>query len=418
MIAMGIRYITVLIALVGLSITLPHLFHLTFGQKVYRPMVYYSQILEDVVYSVEDISGHRRYFDATGKEYSAHEYSQLIPFINFRDLEKWEIYPQQVAGEPVTIELALTQRDFVGIPHGFFARQQARIPLYPLFESQGEFARIDMPDELFRSTDQLEFIDARTNLVNRAKSALFTAALHDAGFRFPARLIAGNPTVRKPYDAGYFLIDANGSLFHLVQVNGTPTVVSVPISIGMDIIYMTQKENRHLPYYGLIVTRQGKMFHLMKEKYTLREVPSVPYDPNRHMLHYLRDPQNMVAKVSDRYGETTVVSDNHYAQLMSYFHPYEPAIRGSASWLYGALFPFVTHTDPLRRFGQLPAVSLSETVPRALGVGMVLALGFLVLRRAQCKERYLYGEMLLIVCCGLYAFIPLLALPAIRRGEI
>lgn len=418
MMSAALRYAAVLLALVGLSILLPYLFALTFSQKVYRPMVYYSQILEDVVYSVEDISGQRRYLDATGHEYSAREYSQLVPFINFRDLEKWELYPQQVSGEPVTVELALTQRDFVGIPHGFVARQQARIPLYPLFESQGEFAHLEMPNELFRFSDQLEFVDANTNQINRDKSAVFTAALRDAGFHFPAQLIAGNPTLRKPYDAGYFLIDADGRVFHLVQAGGAPTVIRVPIAFGMDIIHMTQKENRHLPYYGLIVTRQGEIFHLMKEDYAVRQLPSVPYDPHHQMLHYLRDPQNMVAKVSDRFGETTVVSNNHYAEQMTYFHPYEPAIRGYASWLYRALFPFVTNADPLRRFGQLPTVILSETVPRAVGLSALLAIGFLGLHRAQWRQRRILGEALLIVGCGIYAFIPLLALPAVQRGEM
>lgn len=46
-------------------------------------------------------------------------------------------------------------------------------------------------------------------------------------FRFPAIEIVGNPTVKKEYDEGYLLLDADRRLFHLKQVKGRPYVRAI-----------------------------------------------------------------------------------------------------------------------------------------------------------------------------------------------
>ena len=79
-----------------------------------------------------------------------------------------------------------------------------------------------MPDDYFRIGKRMEFIVAKTNKVDEAKSKLFTDALSAEGFAFPANLIAGLPTTRKSKDEGYFLTDSREQLFHIKMIKGQP----------------------------------------------------------------------------------------------------------------------------------------------------------------------------------------------------
>ena len=75
--------------------------------------------------------------------------------------------------------------------------------------------RLEMPGDLFRLKDNIEFIDPETNTVKEEKSNLFMKVFIQKGFKFPAKRVAGNPSTRKAYDEGYFIIDSNDKIFHL-----------------------------------------------------------------------------------------------------------------------------------------------------------------------------------------------------------
>ena len=57
-------------------------------------------------------------------------------------------------------------------------------------------------------------------------------------FRFPAIEIAGNPTVKKEYDEGYLLLDADRRLFHLKQVKGRPYVRAITLPEGLTLEHL------------------------------------------------------------------------------------------------------------------------------------------------------------------------------------
>lgn len=70
-------------------------------------------------------------------------------------------------------------------------------------------------------------------------------------FHFPAIEIVGNPTVKKEYDEGYLLLDADRRLFHLKQVKGRPYVRAIPLPEGLTLehLYLTEFRNkRRLPF--------------------------------------------------------------------------------------------------------------------------------------------------------------------------
>ena len=134
--------------------------------------------------------------------------------------------------------------------------------LYILFESMPKRVGLEMPDDVFRLKDGIEFIDVQTNTVNREKSDLFARALEKAGYTFPARWVVGNPNPRKPYDEGYFTLDSQGRLYHLKMVNNRPFVKDTRIDKDMDMAWFSMYEASNKRFYGFLFDRHGGLYIL------------------------------------------------------------------------------------------------------------------------------------------------------------
>jgi hypothetical protein len=144
----------------------------------------------------------KRYYDQDKNFYSKHDYQTFLPMIYYRDLLIWKNFPGQIRGSaisPVEIE---KNRQLLIVKGKEF--NSPEIKLYPLYESKSLYSQIEAPDKMFRIDFSIEFIDAKTNKIDKEKSLLFTKALTEKGFKFPAKEVFGNRSRKKPFDEGYF----------------------------------------------------------------------------------------------------------------------------------------------------------------------------------------------------------------------
>jgi hypothetical protein len=402
------KYSLIIVAIISLASFIPHLFLVAGGQRVDRPVTFYSVVINDIAYTLTDKSGQRTFLDGSGKEYTAREHAEILPFMYYRDLEKWGVYPETINGQNITPHRASLERDFTSIYPYAIDGDRVRVKLYPLFESSSGFSTVEMPTELFRITSRMEFVDAVSNSVNEEKSVLFTEALTSAGFKFPAVMFSGNPTTKKPYDAGYFITDSNGKIFHLLQVKGQPVITDTGINPDGNVIFMSLKENENLKHYGLLVTDKGDVYHILKDGYQLKKLYLENYTPTAQTLRYIEDPLNFTLKVIDEFGEAIYVSDRNYEAVKNFYFPYERRVRGVARTVYDAVFPFNISNNPTT-YGKYPQLKLSENLPAAFIFSAVLAIFYAAFRifRNQKRARLPF-EVLLILIGGIYAVLALI----------
>ncbi|QAR33786.1 DUF4857 domain-containing protein [Geovibrio thiophilus] len=413
------RYLLLIAAVISFSSLIPYLYSTVFGKRAERPAIFYSKVIEDIVYSLEDRSGSRKYYDGAGNEYSAKEYTRLIPFIQYRDLQKWGMYPDIVGGEYVSVEQAASNRDFVNIHSYWIDGEKVRIKLYPLFESDSDFTKVEMPSELFRINSRMEFINGVKNAVDEEKSVLFTEALRKEGFVFPPKMIAGNPTTKKPYDFGYFVQDGAGEMFHLMQVKGQPSVKKTGIKPEDGILYIAVKEDMVLPYYGFLLTTGGGVYHIMKEGYELKKLPVENYRPLEQTFRYIKDPLNMMVKISDEFGENVYVADKNYNLEKKAFYPYERRLRGVFRAVYDSVFPFEINTKNPDRYGSSLNIEFSEKLPAAFIFSAVLAVFYAALMIfSGRRNRTLPYDTALVLAGGIYAVFALVLLDGFGRNKI
>ena len=172
-------------------------------------------------------------------------FDSILPMFYFRQLMSDERFPDTIKGIAVTPKMVQTENfNFRSVPSDINAPS---IGLHPLMESMSGRVDLKMPDDVFRITSKgIEFIDMATNSVKEDKSLQFTEAMTKKDFRFPATEIVGNPTVKKEYDEGYLLLDADRRLFHLKQVKGRPYVRAITLPEGLTLkhLYLTEFRNK------------------------------------------------------------------------------------------------------------------------------------------------------------------------------
>ncbi|MDR1273290.1 MAG: DUF4857 domain-containing protein [Odoribacteraceae bacterium] len=247
------------------------------------PFIYYSSLLKELCvidYSDDDTP----LSDLSGKKYTTAQFDSLLPLLNFRQLMADGRLPDSIDGHAVTPPV-LRAASFV-FRHYPATVRGPRPALHVLFESMPRRVGLEMPGDVFRLDDKIEFIDCETNRVNGEKSARFQQTLEKRGYRFPARWNAGNPNPRKAYDEGYFSLDADGRLFHLKMVNGKPYARDTRASETVDVAAFSVLEVANKRFYGFLFGKQGEVYILEERDggYPLARLDIEPFDLYRDQL--------------------------------------------------------------------------------------------------------------------------------------
>ncbi|MFT3757862.1 DUF4857 domain-containing protein [Thauera sp.] len=203
-------------------------------------------------------SGNWSWSDEQGNPLSEDEMRAALPFAHLRELERLGQLPAEVAGWRFDPEAAAR--------HGTRMRLMPRqldkpdFPLYTLMESMPGAKGLQTPPDMFRMADRIEFIDAASNRIDEAKSQRYSLALAEAGFTHPARLVADNASTQKAYDNGALLVDAEGRVFHLWQVHGTPRVLRTGTVLPPSVLAIRVLQLPSREYHGIVTLPDQVLF--------------------------------------------------------------------------------------------------------------------------------------------------------------
>ena len=334
------RTVILLLVVAVSAFVLPALYWQAMDQKVHRPFILYSAILDRFMTRTSDDFGQTTHADETGKEYDRIEFEKLTPFFNFRNLMKWDLLPVEVKGSSFDHDMIRANMQVLRLDPDDL--QTPQIDLYPLYESASMFAQLENPPDMFRLTDSMVFIVAKTNEVDEEKSALFTSALKGEGFQFPARYLAGNPTTRKAFDEGYLAVDSSGTLFHIKMVEGQPWCVNTGVTPTAGVRLMRLSENSRREFYGTLISGDDKAYLISYDGYRLIPLPTDGYEPDRMGLQLYADPLNRTIIFKDLDDDLVhcVLTDRDYNAVKTWDCPVERADLQLATAVGELLFPF------------------------------------------------------------------------------
>ncbi|MEA4916138.1 DUF4857 domain-containing protein [Proteiniphilum sp.] len=239
------------------------------------PFVYYSSIIEEFCY--REVEGKKTTLrDASGRQYTEAQFDSILPMMYYRQLSTDGRMPDSIRGQAVTMPL-IRQKSFT-FRYNSNETSAPNFGLYVMYESLPKRLNLETPDDVFRMKEKIEFIDVTTNKVNHEKSDLFTQELEKRGYSFPAQWSQGILTIRKPYDEGYFTLDAEGKLFHMKMVNGRPFIRDTHAGDSIDIAYFTMQAVPDKRFYGFLFDTEGSMYILEAPGYHLLKLDIPPVD--------------------------------------------------------------------------------------------------------------------------------------------
>ena len=163
----------ILLATCLLAWIIPDLYHLATDKASKNLFSYYSSVEESFcTIDFDDVKERLvRKNVKTNQEYSEAEFDSILPMFYHRQLLSDGRMPDSIHGVPVTTKDVRKKSFF--FRYNPTDKNKPHIPLYTLFESISGRVRLEMPGDVFRLKNAIEFIDPETNLVNQAKSALF-----------------------------------------------------------------------------------------------------------------------------------------------------------------------------------------------------------------------------------------------------
>jgi len=401
------RFILVVVAIVVASVVLPKLYWMAFAKPVRAPFVMYS--CTDQSFMIMRMGQETTWEDSRGNHYTRDEYERKLPLMYCRQLMIDEAMPDTINGVAM---------DFHEISHASsyfrFKPDEMNGPkpkLYPLFESESGRAKLELPDDFFRINWRIEFIDAPSNRVLEEKSQLFSAALYQKGFVFPAQLIAGIPTTRKSCDEGYLLQDHAGELFHLKMIEGQPYVVKVDKPEGLHFKYISCVDFKDKYSYAYLFSDQNEIYVLTQDEYQLIRLSVENFDPGNCSLKIYGDLFNYHVVVEAEDHVFVQILDRQFKKTDEYSESWLKRSERTEGKVFTSIFPWqlsMTDNDSgfVRFYGQM-SPGMTWLILNLLLTGFY----FIHSRKERRYKKAPLVDYLIVAVAGVFGLIAVLVFP-------
>lgn len=393
---------------------IPKLYWMKFEKSIRAPFITYSPVLHDFMISnVNDVkmAAEVKWHDSKGNLYTREENDSLVPFMNYRQLAALNKMPDSIDGVAISLDqVRLNNFNYRLTPDAIDFNE---IPLYSLLESKSGRLRLEMPDDFFRITKRMEFVDGYTNKINQEKSEKFTKVLEQKGFKFPAKMIAGNPTTRKPFDEGYFVLDSENNLFHIKMVKGEPFCVNTKIPNNLNIVHITAMEMTLREFYAYIVTKDNQIYLLSYDNYKLIKLPIDNYNYKSDTFLVIGDLLYRTISIVREDNIEVFVADRSYKLVNHYKENWESNEVTTAGVVSAYIFPFSINFEDAHSSWYDLYVKVSDT--RAIVINVIvllLAIGIIRYRKQSILNSTV--DLVIVLLTGIYGLIAIISIKNIE----
>ncbi|MDR1624562.1 MAG: DUF4857 domain-containing protein [Tannerellaceae bacterium] len=375
------------------------------------PFVYYSSILKELCYiDFHDKETPMR--DGAGNLYTTAQYDSLMPLFNFRQLMVDGRLPDSIDGHEITPPILMSKSIIYRYSPAKFKTPD--VGLYMMYESMPKRVGLELPDDVFRMKDKIEFIDNASNTINTQKSQTFQQALDKAGYSFPTQWVSGNMNPHKRYDEGYFCLDDSRQLFHVKMVNGRPFVRNTHIGDSITIEGFTVYEAADKRFYGFLFDKMGSAYIIESDegKYKALKLDIPPINLENDEMMIMGNLLYWTVSVTSKKGKDIYALKSGTLECLQ-----KIAIERTpgkwdnvSAWLFPAYLTFEHNNS------DFIYPRLTVTGYKAFAVNLALALLFSLVISNPGKKRLF--NFLFVLLTGITGLIALLILPDFSTKKI
>ncbi len=406
------RIIYLLLIVFVSSIFIPKYYWMKFEKNIRIPLVFFSPIKNDFLIRNQN-NNETFYVDRKGKRYSREDFEILMPLLNYRQLILENKLPDSLNGESLLMDKIRLNNIMLKVYPDEIDYEP--IQLSPMFESKSGRVKLEMPNDYFRITKSFEFIDCETNSIDKKKSLCFTTYLKAKKFSFPAKIIAGNPTTKKAFDEGYFVLDSKNKLFHIKMVKGKPFCVNTNIPDSLDIVYMKIIEMPLKEFYGLVFTKPGDVYLISYENYKLVKLPLNGYDIEKDIFALMGDQFYRTISLIGSKNIRTIVTDRNYTMVDRYEETWKNNYDLTAGVVASYVFPFTLKLNDANSSFSNFYFRLSGF--RSIMGALILAiLTYFILRSRNIPVKKGWFDIVIVLFTGVFGFIAILLVKNVDKN--
>ena len=399
------RYLIVFSMILVSSIVFPEFYSMLFSRAFLSPRIYYSPIKKDFI-KIVSLHGKVERLDNQGNYLSREEFERLTPLLNYRQLLYRSEMPDSINGTPIDVQSMRINNIFMSIKPSDIYRYT--IPLNPLLESAPGRPDLQMPDDFFRITDKMEFIKCYSNKVKKDLSKLFNDALVAKGFNFPAKKIFGNPSTRKPFDEGYFIVDNGNNLFHLKRVKNKPYVKKIFLPEGIKIEYIKVMELNLKEFYGIVITKKNRLFLISYDNYKFIEIPSKGFDRKKMKFVFMGNQLYRSINFSSENTVITFVTDRNYKLIAENKEIWKTDKDFMTGKIAGFIFPFkLEFTNTYNKYVNF-YFTFSNSAFWIVNITIILFLFFYFRIKKKKFSVSQVVDLIIVLLSGLYGLVAVL----------
>lgn len=395
------RYFLIIIAAIAFSAVIPKIYWTAFEKPIRPPFVMYSCIENDFMV-LRSGNGVTR-SDRKGNSYTREEYEQKLPMLYARQLIVSGTMPDSINGAAIDVhELNMHRSTFRLRASGLSTPGPG---LYPMFESQSGRANLEMPKDYFRITWRMEFIDANTNKILEEKSRMFSAALYNRGFVFPAESINGIPTTRKSIDEGYLIVDSEGQLFHVKMIKAKPYIKKVGLPEGLKFKHISCVDFRDKQYYAYLFSEENGLYILTQDDYILKKLPVEGLIPGEQEIRIYGDffNYNIICR-GNGYMKSQVL-DAKFNKVDEYIEIWPVKMERPEGKIYQFIFPGELRLSNKNSGYNAFFFELTKSLNWIILSIVLIAFQVLIIRKRGRMLKNQIADILIIGITGIFGFL-------------
>lgn len=397
---MKVRNLLVVLITVILAWLLPTVYNLFTGEASGRLLVYFSSINQHFCVIEKDQSTDNiiRKDLQTKETYSINQFDSILPLLYYRQLLADGKMPEEIHGKKILPKEANEK--------SFFFRYKPKeknsptIDLFPLFESVSGRVDLKMPEDVFRLKKTIAFILPESNTINEEKTARFRKVFEDNAFMFPVKIVAGNPSSHKPYDEGYFLVDANQELYHFKMVKEEPFLKRITLPNDCKPQFFAPYEPDDRSFYGFLFDEKGAVYVVNTNNYQFQKLDCGNVSLEDNYLMVMGNPLYWTVRVLSKEREDVFAFDAETKHKVAEYHFQEE--QKTDEW-NKYIFPIeLQWSNPFSRY-VLPKFSWGYPEVFVLNIFFALLYFFVARRKATPKAKL--PDTLWILVTGIFGLV-------------